>query len=296
MKPAQIITVIASIAALVSCNKEQKAIHNHDAAPVHNSITSKTIKPNGPLTADKLINDFIERRKKIEAALPSLTKEQANALYESYYNENEKKLIVLDSLEHNVLENYYRYYQAYDGSTVAPPDSIQKKEARLAKAGLHFWELGEGYVEITTVYNFYLELFNGYVTADYQRYLEITAEDNKELYSADAGIIIPFKAVGNRMLAWENYIAAYPKSNLLARAKEFYKMYQADYLVGQDNTPTIDDQSAELYPENRAELNSFLAAHPDSPTTRLIKIVLNYKGSDNELFAIIENEQKAMGL
>jgi len=102
--------------------------------------------------------------------------------------------------------------------------------------------------------------------------------------------------VGNRVLSWEKFITKYPDSNLIEKAKELYRGYQLDYLFGLDNTPTREYTDKTIYPENIAEFNRFMATYPDSPTTKLVKIMLNHNGTNDELHTIIQKEQKALGI
>lgn len=86
------------------------------------------------------------------------------------------------------------------------------------------------------------------------------SEENKETYSVDAGLVISFKDLGDRVVSWENFMNKYPNSKLMKSVKEDYKMYHLDYLIGEDNTPTYERATEEkyIYPENIQEFNRFL--------------------------------------
>ncbi|MES2485655.1 MAG: hypothetical protein V4581_06865 [Bacteroidota bacterium] len=286
------------LALLVSCKKEPEVqvipqVINQDTVPVPVKQDSLT---KNDTASNRVIADFLKRQAEVKATLPTLKPEQANNLYENMLIQNGKTITELDRLERVVLDNFYSYYTYSEDKLMPPPDVVKKKEKKLTDAGLQFWIIGEGYVEITTLPDFYLNIFKDYVTPDYKKYLEITANEDKDLYTADAGIIIPLKDLANRIFSWEKFIDTYPESNLIAKAKELYKEYQYGYLLGMDNTRVMDRETLEIYPENKVEFNRFIAKYPNSPTAKLVKIVLNHTGSMDELYALIKKEQDALGL
>jgi len=291
------LSIVFILALLVSCKKEPESQETPQAVviPDTTAVIKDSLNKNDA-ELEKVLAGFTKRQTEIKAALPKLKLEQANALYEQYLVENGKTLERINNLEQTVLNNFYSYYSGEDGRLKSPPHAVKLKEERLNKAGLQFWELGEGYVEIITVHDFYLNIFKNYVSPDYKEYLEITAHEDIDLYSADAGLAVSFEEVGNRVLSWEKFIEKYPDSNLIEKAKELYRGYQLDYLFGLDNTPTREYTDKTIYPENIAEFNRFMATYPDSPTTKLVKIMLNHNGTNDELHTIIQKEQKALGI
>lgn len=274
-----------------SCKNETETVTVNDAPAT--PIPSEEITPvkSGGSTA-KLIAAFIARKKNVQDLLASLNPEEANALYETYKRENDSSLVMLEIAEKNILENYYSYFSDERGNAVSPPDTINKKVNLLKSAGLEYWEIGEGFVEIRTVPGFYNMLFKKYVSNDYKDYIAIMAKDDEELYSADAGIVISFADVGRRVINWEGFIAKYPYSKLTPRAIETYKMYQDGYLFGMDNTSTIEYSNNTIYPENLKEFKTFMATHPKSPTTALIKVLIEARGNKDEINSIVQKEQE----
>ena len=196
-----------------------------------------------------LIAGLIAKKKQVQSELTSLSADEANALYGTYKNENDSILKLLEYSEQNLLDRFYTYYSTEQGEAKSPPDSIAKKEALLKSANLEFWEIGEGYVEIRTTPDYYLNIFKGHVTKDYEEFITLMAKDDEELYSADAGLTISFNALGKRVLNWENFIAKNPYSKQTPGAIQIYRQYQEFYLLGMDNTPTIEITDNTMYPE-----------------------------------------------
>lgn len=273
---------------LYSCKKDNETIQ---AAPVGVEETAPLTVTKTANTTQSLIAEFIAKKKEVKGKLASLSGEQANELYDSYKKENDSIIRLLEHTEQNILEHYYEYFSDEQGNTKAAPDSIAKKEALLKSAGIEFWEIGEGMVEIRTVPDFYLSLFRGQVTKDYEDFITLLAKDDENLYSADAGIAISFNTVGKRVLNWEKLISKHPYSKLTPQAIDFYRMYQHGFLLGEDNTPTIEITDNNIYPENLKEFAAFTAANPSSPTVALIKVVTQTQGTKDEITKVVEKAQ-----
>jgi len=254
------------LAVLVSACKQK----DNKTIPTQTETGKDSIKEDhsAPIaqTDSDLAELFSKTKSEIILKLKSLSKEEANALYEKYYVENGILLGRIDEKEAKLLDKFY-------SENEADKKEIKLLDQKLAKHQLQFDELGEGYVEITTKSDFYYAIFKDYVTPDYKEYLFLKSEENKMPYSADAGLIITFKDLGDRIISWENFMNKYPNSKLIPSVKEEYKNYQMDYLIGQDNTPTYEKvNDVYIYPENIQEFNRFEKKYPKSPTIPLIHI------------------------
>jgi len=294
------IVVLAALTLLASCKKDIDATAANAisdtivAEETHDTVaaTSKTIK--GTYDLKQLIDPFIAEKQRIEQQLTTASPDEANKLYDNYIEANRERIAKISEKEHNILENFYTYFYN-EGGEATPPDSIQRKVKLLSSAGLELFEEGEGYVSISNKPDFYYTIFKKYVTSDYKEFIRINADEDKILYSADAGISISFKGISERVLNWENFIAKYPKSKFIPDAINSYRSYQDDYFFGQDNTPAHDD-SGNYFDENITEYKRFVAHNPDSFTTKLAKIALAHTGSRDDLRNIISQEQeKFMG-
>lgn len=285
----------ACLLSLVSCKEETTTVkplqEKTDIDSSATDIVSKSKQSTEELKV--LLSLFTDKKHKIQEKLKSLSPEQANKLYESYLTENTEEVMKVQNHEGHLLEtnNYFSYFYNDKGESITPPDSIAVKKDLLNKAGLKFWEIGEGYTDIRTQADFYLLIFENYVTDDYRDFLRINAEEDKVLYSADGGLAISFNEVGKRILNWEKFIHKHPNSKLLDRATEMYTNYQLNYLFGEDNTPTMEYPDTKLYPENIAEFNNFISQNPDSFTSKLVKIVLETTKNYDALKAEIMAEQ-----
>ena len=255
-----------------------------------NKTKSDTIKEqSAPTTensnSESLLEQFSKNKNEVILKLKTLSNKEANALYEKYSEENTALVQQIAEKEAGVLDKFYNEDEANK-------KAVKLLGEKLSKHQLEFSEIGEGYVEIDPVHDFYYQIFKNYVTNDYKDYLYLISEESKSLYSADAGLVISFKDLGDRIISWENFMTKYPDSNLIASVKEQYKNYQMDYLVGQDNTPTAERATDEnyIYPENIQEFNRFMKKYPKSPTVPLINLFMeNFKSQS--IFDLLRAEQ-----
>jgi len=255
-----------------------------------NKTKSDTIKEqSAPTTensnSESLLEQFSKNKNEVILKLKTLSNKEANALYEKYSEENTALVQQIAEKEAGVLDKFYNEDEANK-------KAVKLLGEKLTKHQLEFSEIGEGYVEIDPVHDFYYQIFKNYVTNDYKDYLYLISEESKSLYSADAGLVISFKDLGDRIISWENFMTKYPDSNLIASVKEQYKNYQMDYLVGQDNTPTAERATDEnyIYPENIQEFNRFMKKYPKSPTVPLINLFMeNFKSQS--IFDLLRAEQ-----
>ncbi|MDQ6527785.1 hypothetical protein [Flavobacterium sp. LHD-85] len=276
--------VITSVILLSSCkqtenkNIPQKKETKKDSTKVEDSSQTAQV-------SSDLLEQFSKNKNEVILKLKSISAEEANTLYEKYFEENSALLQQIAGKESGILDKFYNEDEA-------DKKAVKLLGEKLSKHKLQFWEIGEGYVEIEPLHDFYYTIFKDYVTGDYKDYLHLKSEENKTLYSADAGLVISFKDLGDRVISWENFMTKYPDSKLIASVKEEYKNYQMDYLVGQDNTPTAERATDEnyIYPENIQEFNRFMKKYPKSPTVPLINLFMeNFKSES--IFDLLRAEQ-----
>jgi len=144
----------------------------------------------------KLFEEFAENKKEIMEKLKTLNKDEANKLYEQYVEDNENILYKIGEATEKFLDSIY-YGSAEEQFTEKDWNDTNKI---LNKYDLELWDIGEGMVTIRELPHLYYDLFKDYVTDDYKEYLKIWAKDNEELYQADAGLMISFEELGERII------------------------------------------------------------------------------------------------
>lgn len=221
-------------------------------------------------SAEQYINVLMKLDASTKAKIANNSNEDNNKLYLDYKKKRNLVSRCLMNVHVKLLEEFYNYYDEKAGKIVLPAN-IKKVENDLNKVDLQFSDIGEGIVEIADVPTHYLTFFKGKVTKDYEDYISQLAIEDENGYAADAGIVIPWKEVGDRLIFWENYLKKYPKTDLREDATANYQQYLSDYLLGMDNTLTYED--GKMYPEVDAEFFRFIKKYPNSSATpKIIKL------------------------
>ena len=228
-----------------------------------------------------LFEKFATDKKETMEKLKSLNKEEANNLYEEYQAQNNNTLYDIEDALAGFLDSIYN---DTNGENFTDKDWSDANKI-LNKYDLELWDIGEGMVTIRELPHLYYDMFKDYVTDDYKEYLKIWAKDSEELYQADAGLSISFEELGDRIARWENFLNKYPNSILKPKVIALLNSYREDYILGMENTPTIDggydNVPITIYEEAKKEYDRFMKKYPNSPTVELIKYFIeNYKNEN----------------
>lgn len=265
---------------LAACHGGKKTESNHTTSTSNkDSLTHKEVDIPTAST-EAYVSGIISRRQAIEKQLPGINADAAARLYTSLALYMDTALIGITGNEHEWVDEYVNFYSEAKNKIV-PPAKVQQRINLLATAGIEPWEIGEGYTQLRAVPTFYTGLFKASLPADYSAYLQLRADEDTVLYSADAGLIIPFKLIGKRALNWEKFLDTYPGSIFSGAAMELYGGYCEDYLLGEDNTPSFEnyEELSSLIPENKAEYISFTEQQGNTKTAGIVKQFLDKVGT-----------------
>ena len=271
-----IILLVFSFLLLTNCNKGK----NEEV---------KNEKINFSKESYDLFEKFASDKKETMKKLKSLNKKEANNLYEEYQVQNNKTLYDIEEALASFLDSIYN---DTNGENFTDKDWADANKI-LNKYDLELWDIGEGIVTIRELPSLYYNVFKDYVTDDYKEYLKIWAKDNEKLYQADAGLLISFEEIGERIITWENFLNQYPDTKLNIKVTALLNSYREDYLLGMDNTPTrdggYDNIPISISEEVKKEYDRFMKKYPNSPTVQLIKYYLNNYQNDN-IYDLIRNK------
>ena len=245
-----------------------------------------------------LFEKFATDKKETIEKLKSLNKEEANNLYEEYQAQNNNTLYDIEDALAGFLDSIYG---DTNGENFTDKDWADANKI-LNKYDLELWDIGEGMVTIRELPHLYYDMFKDYVTDDYKEYLKIWAKDGEKLYQADAGLLVSFEEIGERIITWENFLNQYPDTKLNIKVTALLNSYREDYLLGMENTPTLDggyDNIPITVDEvAKKEYDRFMKKYPNSPTVELIKYFIeNYKNENiyelikNKIFQKFEKDQ-----
>ncbi|QNE67234.1 DUF6882 domain-containing protein [Fusobacterium hwasookii] len=271
-----IILLVFSFLLLTNCNKSKNA-------------EVKNEKINFSKESYDLFEKFATDKKETIEKLKSLNKEEANNLYEEYQAQNNNTLYDIEDALAGFLDSIYN---DTNGENFTDKDWSDANKI-LNKYDLELWDIGEGMVTIRELPHLYYDIFKAYVTDDYKEYLKIWAKDNEKLYQADAGLLVSFEEIGERIVTWESFLNQYPDTKLNIKVTALLNSYREDYLLGMDNTPTLDggyDNIPVTVDEvAKKEYDRFMKKYPNSPTVELIKYLLeNYQ--NNNIYDLIRKK------
>ncbi|WP_160715157.1 hypothetical protein [Chitinophaga solisilvae] len=257
-------------AIMLACHGDGKKNGNNKNGKDSGQVTTTVDVP--ALSTEAYVAGIISRRADIARQLPGIKAAAAADLYHALALYTDTALAAISGNETSWLDEYANYYSD-EQKAVVPPAKAALRIKLLATAGIEPWNIGEGYTELRTEPAFYTGLFKSSLPADYNSFLQLQADEDTVLYSADAGLVISFNQVGKRVLNWEKFLDTYPGSIFTAAARELYAGYTLDYLFGEDNTPAFDrhEDLSSLYPENKQEYLSFVQQHGDTRTGTVVK-------------------------
>ena len=287
-KNAVIIFFTLSFLLLTNCNKEEKKFEEKiEVASIEtekdtlNTIVIENKKIKFSDESLKLLKKFANNKIEVIEKLKTLNKDEAVEVYERYIEDNKDILYkielesekLLDGIYHGTVEEQFTEKDWNDTNKI------------LNKYDLELWDIGEGIVIIRELPHLYYDVFKDYVTDDYKEYLRIWAKDDEKLYQADAGLLISFEELGERIITWENFLNKFPNSKLKTKVADLLNSYREDYILGMENTPTIDggyeNIPITIYEDAKNEYDRFMKKYPNSPTVELIKYLIeNYKNEN----------------
>lgn len=278
----RILAILILSVFLFACHKKESVILERKSA--NDTIGETPVKGDLYKPADTACSsenkpeDYIRSlqwyQTKTEKEIAKNTPEQNDKIYEEYLEIRNKYIHCLSSQLGDVLDNYVNYYNP-ENEQLQLPENVRKLSNELKKGSLEFREVGEGYTEIWSEPDHYYFIFRNKVTPDYNLYILQLSKESEKLYSADAGLAISWKELGERTVFWENFIKKYPDSFLISRAKELYHNYLYDYLFGMDNTPTYEHSDGTIYSENREEFNRIIKRYPNSDVAKKSKKLMS---------------------
>ncbi|SHL40028.1 hypothetical protein SAMN05444266_103210 [Chitinophaga jiangningensis] len=245
----------------------------HSAAKADSAAQTITVPD---LPTEQYVAEIIRKCAAVSQQLATLSPAAAAELYRSLAQYMDTAVTGISQNESKWLDTYINYYSETASKYLPPPD-VEARIKLLATAGIEPWYIGEGYTELRIVPDFYTKLFGHTLPRDYQQYLQLRADEDTVLYSADAGLMIPFHDIGLRVRNWEKFLQDHPKSIFTANAREQYTYYLTDYLFGQDNTPAFDNHSdlSTLLPENKAEYTAYADLHSGTHSGAVVKLFLD---------------------
>jgi hypothetical protein len=92
-----------------------------------------------------------------------------------------------------------------------------------------------------------MKQYNNYISDEMKDYIDIKAMDSDKPVAIDAGLVISYDELAERILKTENYIQKYSEGKRYEEMLGSYRSKLDIYLSGLDNTPIADYETKKIY-------------------------------------------------
>lgn len=159
-------------------------------------------------------------------------------------------------------------------------ESLKKEIIKIFNGGFKFVNIEGSYYPIIDFE--YLKKYFDYIDQQYKDYIDIRATQSNVLYSRDAGLMITWDELAQRMLKTEDYLKKYPQKN--SRRTEVGNLlinYFSAYIYGQNNTPTRDYETNIVYDEVIKSYKKTIENYPNYKAVKILKEYFNVLEKNN---------------
>lgn len=196
--------------------------------------------------------------------LSKMSFEEIDAAYisfrEFYYNEINQYNEQLETLYPDMLER------------MNEPDDKEMKElmAMLQLCGSELLQ-SEGFFYVDQRYDYFKSIFSEHASSEMKEYLEIRSKELKEGFSEDAGLLITFEQLYDRVVVWEKFLADNPEFILNEEVKGMLSMYLSTLMTGMDNSPAFDYETGKLLTELQFIYSKAIQKNDNRNSTKVLR-------------------------
>jgi|GEM_PF-1932797 len=166
------------------------------------------------------------------------------------------------------------------------PAQIQDADLRellttIRANGYHIYAAeGDFYLESDPQY--FLQRFGSKLSKAFREYLKLKSVEVDRHFAQDAGLIISWNELSDRIAAWESFIQKYPDTDYAAEARqEYFERYLYFYVNGLDNSRLYDYGTGELKDELKKSYERYIAEYGDQPSGRAVLEFYNLLKKNN---------------
>jgi hypothetical protein len=134
----------------------------------------------------------------------------------------------------------------------------------------------EGFFYIDQQPDYFKSIFSEAASSELKEYLEIRSKELSEGFSEDAGLLISFEQLYDRIVRWEKFIAVNPDFILTPEIKGSLSMYLSTLMTGMDNTPAFDYESGKLLPELQFIYTKAIQKNDNRNSTKVLRKYYDY--------------------
>ncbi len=192
-----------------------------------------------------------------------------------------------DQLMHEFRSYYRAALSAYEKKSrvggweypAADSDRLEFEQT-IASAG---WSLreSEGIYCLGEKPGWFEERFNTILTRPFKRYVRIRAEEIHHGFARDAGLLISWEQLRERIATWEQFLRTYPDFVEKSEIRDLLDVYVRVFLTGMDNARIHNFNSKKLNPDVKAAYEMFIRENRDSAYYKLVR----------EYYAMLKSKQ-----
>jgi hypothetical protein len=151
----------------------------------------------------------------------------------------------------------------------ADSDRLELEQA-IASAG---WSLreSEGMYCLGEKAGWFEERFGTILTRPFKKYLRIRADEIQQGFARDAGLLISWDQLRERIAMWEQFLRQYPDFVEKGDVRERLDVYVRTFLTGMDNSRINNFNSKKLRADVKAAYEMFIRANRDSAYYALVR-------------------------
>jgi hypothetical protein len=146
----------------------------------------------------------------------------------------------------------------------------QNFEAYLKLFGMGLF-MTEGMYYLDVDPDYFTTIFDKKVSRGLNDYIVQRRQEMIEGFSEDAGLVITFDQVYNRVAKWEKIMNDNPRFIMSESASRFYETYLVTLLTGMDNSRVFDFENERLLPEVKMLYEAIIKSGPQTKSTEVIK-------------------------
>lgn len=130
--------------------------------------------------------------------------------------------------------------------------------------------MSEGSYYIGEDSNFLSDTFASQLSPALREFLTLRSRELKKGFAEDAGLIITWNELADRIAAWDHYMKKHGSSPAADQAAYYHHMYLAVFLTGMDNSRIFSFERKTLEPEVQKAYQYYLKTHKDTRSTGVI--------------------------
>jgi hypothetical protein len=134
----------------------------------------------------------------------------------------------------------------------------------------------EGFFYIDQRPEYFQSIFGEDASSEMKEYLTIRRKELEEGFSEDAGLLISFEQVYDRVITWEKFLSQNPDFILNEEIKGALSMYLSTLMTGMDNTPAFDMETGKLLPELQFIYSKAIQKNDNRNSTKILRKYFDY--------------------